>query len=1114
MERIRNENKSDKYWGTKTSLTEENEYLQFKDYEKSRYVVSGDTESEKESDGDVKKNQMMKSKDNKKQIFKNQPISTFIETTASDFHKQVNNYTQQYSSEINASLDNHLQKYHEEDITLFDKKNIRLLISDKNMYRLEKLIEKHPNGIWCADLPKKYLEEYHVPLNYDELGFSSVREFASCLPEIFHCKKLSQSEDFILYNAKDELIDINEKIPPKKVGSYTQSHLIENETNALPVILSNNTSNKLIPEDVMTLGESVEQIYVKNLQNGPQQCVEVYVEEVFTPSLFWIQLRKERKHFSKLMDALHIFYEEHFLNYKIPIAVLEKGLNCACKYDNIWHRGIIKSVRYDLHVTIMFYDFGTLKTYSPDEIFYLHRSFSYLPAQAIPCGLYNIKPCVGEKWSQNVTQEFACKIYEQPLVATVVSTDPENNSMLVTLTDTQEEEDVHINDWMIHQNLAVCGQMGDVVDMSNLMLFVEENLLYNPEKCYEKDYDIPNVKDDEIHNNGTENIPLISPKSTLPKNACKMDFKTNFKPFSNESTYFKTMGEESGNPFLESIRKQTEFFNTSLPELFMQTLETNETFQKQISFIFSYLILKLDPNFLENNYNLPENELKKNYEECLLHTSKLLTNFVIEKDISMLSTVKAPNYLNTDIGLQFDQNKRMFIPLFVNNNNNNYVANKKSRINDYNKNKEQYELFEPNNDTNNIVLNSEPQIPYVQPFYTDHDKSAIINSCEEKSAKTELKTKTAAFPHQNYIKDKSKNEVNIFDAILRGEITYNEFDKINLFNETNPFKITLKPKGKNSQYETSNMNFFTSLRSNVIEESSINSTFVSTSNIAGISNELGYDRKKFNPNSEHNFNMPSTEYINKLKVLGSQEPINSERNYIKDVENGRLSLVNVPNKSYINQSCMDSIGMSNIHQQYQATAANSNNYEKANTNFDSKYTSYPYRKYTNNNEGNINSDRWEGAAVEINTVLTAIYFRKIDLSNKEIYIFHLDNQGWLRVEDFVSECTNYKTITEFYEKLDNNCLSVIEFKTIKKYPLFLYDHMTLTGIREEMNKGLSIHLININCILIIMGKLGIIPPGGQYDDIIGVDNKAFFYNACIVKAKYRALRSSIPKRLE
>lgn len=104
--------------------------------------------------------------------------------------------------------------------------------------------------------------------------------------------------------------------------------------------------------------------------------------------------------------------------------MLEKGLNCACIYNGIWHRGIIKTVKPDLQVTVsiwewyksryyvtcvlnivittinnlfqvMFYDYGTLKTYPPEAVFYLHRMFSSIPAQAIPCGLFNTKPYKG-----------------------------------------------------------------------------------------------------------------------------------------------------------------------------------------------------------------------------------------------------------------------------------------------------------------------------------------------------------------------------------------------------------------------------------------------------------------------------------------------------------------------------------------------------------------------------------------------------------------------------------------------------------------------------------------------------------------------------------------------
>lgn len=71
----------------------------------------------------------------------------------------------------------------------------------------------------------------------------------------------------------------------------------------------------------------------------------------------------------------------------------------------------------------MFYDFGTLKTYPPEHIYYLHKQFSHLPALAIPCGLYGIKPCVGDRWKKSVTEQFADKTGDNLLVADIVSVD-------------------------------------------------------------------------------------------------------------------------------------------------------------------------------------------------------------------------------------------------------------------------------------------------------------------------------------------------------------------------------------------------------------------------------------------------------------------------------------------------------------------------------------------------------------------------------------------------------------------------------------------------------------------------------------------------------------------
>ncbi|XP_060812233.1 uncharacterized protein MAL13P1.304-like [Bombus pascuorum] len=363
----------------------------------------------------------------------------------------------QHSDNIKTKFEDDIMKDKE---NVLDQKDIEILINERIKFRLEKLIQNHSDGIWCADLPEKYLEEYKVPLNYAELGFNSVREFASQLPEIFHCIQPRDTGDFMLYYAKRE-IPSNKLTKKHEANNIAQWYNIYEPSNeeAVPASVSLDTCKKLIPDNVMSIGDYVGCINVADLEQNEEPFIEVIVVEVFTPSFFWIQLRKKQKIFKMFMDDLHKFYTMQYEQYAIPLLVLEKGLNCACVYNGIWHRGIIKAVKPDFQVTVMFYDYGTLKTYSPNAVYYLHKKFSILPAQAIPCGLINTRPCTGSKWSRSATHHFALRTSDIPLVATIATINKEDNSMMVNLTDTLEDEDVHINDWLVEQKLAEYGKM-------------------------------------------------------------------------------------------------------------------------------------------------------------------------------------------------------------------------------------------------------------------------------------------------------------------------------------------------------------------------------------------------------------------------------------------------------------------------------------------------------------------------------------------------------------------------------------------------------------------------------------------------------------------------------
>ncbi|XP_024890216.1 uncharacterized protein LOC112466384 [Temnothorax curvispinosus] len=335
------------------------------------------------------------------------------------------------------------------------------LISDRIKLRLKELMRKHPDGIWCPDLPNLYLREYKVCLNYVQLGFDSVREFASYLPQIFYMTQVDKMDDFMLYSA-----DKRPVVPEPIDIAQTLRNYEDNPP--FPSDVSPTITRIFAPNDVMNYDDKVDKISVVELKRN-RKYLGVYVIEVFHPNFFWVHLRENRRHFDKMMDDLSDFYEYKKSTYTIAKIALKKDLNCACIYANRWHRAIIRSVKPDFRVTVFFYDYGTMKTYTPEDVYYLHQQFAYLPAQAIPCGLYKIKPSVGDRWKRSVAEKFSEKIEDTLLAATIVTIDPEHNSMMVILTDTSEEEDVRINDWLVNERLA---QVGNTVRMFDIIHYM------------------------------------------------------------------------------------------------------------------------------------------------------------------------------------------------------------------------------------------------------------------------------------------------------------------------------------------------------------------------------------------------------------------------------------------------------------------------------------------------------------------------------------------------------------------------------------------------------------------------------------------------------------------
>ncbi|XP_046418467.1 uncharacterized protein LOC124178821 isoform X2 [Neodiprion fabricii] len=481
------------------------------------------------------------------------------------------------------------QNHETYDTYASDDEELVDIINDRLKSRLQQLIQKHPHGIWCADLPQTYLDEYNVPLDYAELGFQSVCDLASQLASIFHLCRWDNRGDFILYDASKPVPTEVKKLASDGQHSDWADTFDDDyeDVDPIPPALDLQVSQKLIPHDVMSHGESVGQERIPEPpSDGSLHHLEVVVSEVYTPSLFWVHLRKKRMKLGQLMENIHEFYQREGSNYTIPSVVVEKGLNCVCMFEDKWHRAIIKTVKPDGDVTLVFYDYGTTKTYPPEDVRFLHRLFSNLPAQSIPCGLYNIKPVKHDAWTRGASSDFWEKVADIPLVAIVNKIDRENNSMLISLVDTREEADDHINDWMVHKGLAEFGSMGETIAL---------------ESSYLDDRKIDLQETIKV----MENVPLISPQSILLESSAKSvrpppGFTKPLEPsvfaaFASEYLNVKdyTSTEVENSPFLNSS-STNENKNPMVPpsETIMELWKKPWEMYMQLATIFHQLLLQ------------------------------------------------------------------------------------------------------------------------------------------------------------------------------------------------------------------------------------------------------------------------------------------------------------------------------------------------------------------------------------------------------------------------------------------------------------------------------------------------------------------------------------------
>lgn len=172
----------------------------------------------------------------------------------SDYKPTFNYYEYERQEKCN-NIENIDDYFMKQEMVGSESDGLLNLVSERMRSRLEQLMQDYPDGILCSELPKLYLAKYNVSLNYADLGFNSVINFTSHLPDIFYARRENTYSDFILYSADKrpkhqdaadgQRISQNcdqettSKMKPIDVNSPPKSHDMRKDNEPIPLDLVN-----------------------------------------------------------------------------------------------------------------------------------------------------------------------------------------------------------------------------------------------------------------------------------------------------------------------------------------------------------------------------------------------------------------------------------------------------------------------------------------------------------------------------------------------------------------------------------------------------------------------------------------------------------------------------------------------------------------------------------------------------------------------------------------------------------------------------------------------------------------------------------------------------------
>ncbi|XP_078612166.1 uncharacterized protein LOC144882311 isoform X2 [Branchiostoma floridae x Branchiostoma japonicum] len=176
----------------------------------------------------------------------------------------------------------------------------------------------------------------------------------------------------------------------------------------------------------------------------------IYMSHIVSPHQFWIQLHSHKDDITELMEG--ILAHKHEMD--TPASVLrdiQTGTICAVLSNDMYYRGIVKSITDDDTADVHCVDYGDSQQTSRSDIKYLRPEFTVLPRQAIECSLKDIQP--NPEWTKEAKEYFELVTLEKELVGEVIGKSSEGK-MYVQLKEQRGGLKLDIRDMLIKDGFA------------------------------------------------------------------------------------------------------------------------------------------------------------------------------------------------------------------------------------------------------------------------------------------------------------------------------------------------------------------------------------------------------------------------------------------------------------------------------------------------------------------------------------------------------------------------------------------------------------------------------------------------------------------------------------